>query len=85
LLTINQTGNVGVGTTTPSAKFEVSGGDIKVGTNNQYLIGNVQIKSGAGTPNGADGAPVGSLYLNTNGGAYTTLYVKTATNSWTAK
>ncbi len=46
------------------------------------------ITSGVGTPEGVVVAPVGSLYLRTDGGATTTLYVKTANSSasgWTAK
>lgn len=45
-------------------------------TSSGYNIGSVQIRSGSGTPEGAVTAPVGSLFLRTNGGAGTTLYVK---------
>jgi hypothetical protein len=48
----------------------------------------VKIASGAGTPEGAVSAPVGSLFLRTDGGASTTLYVKTSgtgNTGWTAK
>lgn len=44
--------------------------------------------SGAGSPAGVVTAPVGSLYLRTDGGANTTLYVKesgTGTSGWVAK
>jgi len=41
-----------------------------------YNIGSVQIRSGSGTPEGAVTAPVGSLFLRTNGGTGTTLYIK---------
>ena len=44
--------------------------------------------SGAGTPEGAVTAPVGSMYTSTNGGAGTTLYVKesgTGNTGWVAK
>lgn len=41
-----------------------------------YLGGVTPIKAGAGTPEGAVTAPVGSLFLRTNGGAGTTLYIK---------
>lgn len=44
--------------------------------------------SGAGTPEGALAAPVGSLYTRTDGGAGTTLYVKesgTGNTGWVAK
>jgi len=46
------------------------------------------ISTGAGSPEGVLTAPVGSLYLNTSGGASTTLYVKTSgagNTGWTAK
>lgn len=52
------------------------------------LESGVLILSGAGTPEGAKAAPVGSLYLRTDGGATTTLYVKTSgagNTGWTAK
>ncbi len=43
---------------------------------------------GLGTPEGAVTAPVGTLFLRTDGGATTTLYVKTSgtgNTGWTAK
>ncbi len=47
------------------------------------------IRIGTGSPEGAVAAPVGSLFLRTNGGTSTTLYVKetgAATNTgWVAK
>lgn len=46
------------------------------------------IRGGANTPEGAITANVGSLYLRTNGGANTTLYVKesgTGNTGWVAK
>lgn len=45
----------------------------------------VKIQTGNGAPSGSDGAPIGSLYLNTAGGATTTLYVKTGASTYTAK
>lgn len=47
-----------------------------------------QIKFGAGTPEGAVTASVGTLFLRTDGGASTTLYVKesgTGDTGWVAK
>ena len=47
-----------------------------------------EIRSGTGTPEGKVTAPVGSLFLRTDGGATTTLYVKTSgtgNTGWTAK
>jgi hypothetical protein len=44
--------------------------------------------SGAGSPEGAEAAPVGSLFTRTNGGAGTTLYVKesgSGNTGWVAK
>lgn len=47
-----------------------------------------EIRSGSGSPEGAVTAPVGSLYLRTNGGANTTLWIKESGSSstgWAAK
>jgi hypothetical protein len=51
-------------------------------------IAALSISKGAGTPEGAIAAPVGSLYLRTDGGANTTLYIKesgTGNTGWVAK
>lgn len=50
--------------------------------------GSVIWRTGAGTPEGAVTAPVGSLFTRTDGGANTTLYVKesgTGNTGWVAK
>lgn len=50
--------------------------------------GGIGIFTGAGTPEAAVTAPVGSLFLRNDGGATTTLYVKTSgtgNTGWTAK
>jgi hypothetical protein len=50
--------------------------------------GGVFVKVGTGTPEGTVTAPVGALFLRTDGGATTTLYVKTSgtgNTGWTAK
>jgi hypothetical protein len=50
--------------------------------------GGPTITSGAGTPEAAVTAPVGSLFVRTDGGASTTLYVKqsgTGNTGWVAK
>lgn len=50
--------------------------------------GSVIWRCGAGTPEGAVTAPVGSLYTRTDGGASTTLYVKesgSGNTGWVAK
>jgi hypothetical protein len=52
----------------------------------RQLQGRLQI--GVGSPEGVLTAPVGVLYLRTNGGAATTLYVKesgTGNTGWVAK
>lgn len=53
------------------------------------LIGGVcPIYTGTGTPEAAVTAPVGALFLRQDGGAATTLYVKTSgtgPTGWTAK
>jgi hypothetical protein len=51
-------------------------------------INNVDIQTGTGSPEGVAPAVVGSLYLRTDGGANTTLYVKqsgTGNTGWIAK
>jgi hypothetical protein len=53
-----------------------------------YFNNNNVITSGTGTPEGALAAPVGSLFLRTDGGTGTTLYIKetgTGTTGWVAK
>lgn len=54
-----------------------------------YLAsGNITISTGTGTPESSVTAPVGSLYLRTDGGASTTLYVKESgagDTGWVAK
>ena len=62
-------------------------GEVKM-TPNDISVKGVLILSGAGDPNGAALAPVGSLYLRSDGGAGTTLYVKesgTGSSGWVAK
>lgn len=57
------------------------GGGIRLGTAGPHIY------AGAGNPNGAVNANIGSLYLRTDGGLGTTLYVKEQAGStgWTAK
>lgn len=68
-----------------------SGGDKGADTVNalKYYIGSgVFWSAGAGTPEGVVTAPIGSLFSRTDGGATTTLYVKTSgagNTGWTAK
>ncbi len=57
--------------------------------NDGLLLGaNVRTKSGAGSPEGVVDAAIGSLYLRTDGGVGTTLYIKesgTGNTGWVAK
>ena len=49
---------------------------------------NGRIRTGSGTPEGVVAAPVGTLFLRSNGAATTTLYVKetgTGNTGWVAK
>jgi ethanolamine utilization microcompartment shell protein EutS len=64
-------GNVGIGTTSPSEKLEVAG-NIKVG--------NATIRTGTGNPEGVVTGKVGDLFLRTDGGSGSTLYVKESGN-----
>lgn len=53
-----------------------------------HLQGATKLMTGAGTPEGAVTAGVGSIFLRTDGGISTTLYVKTSgagNTGWTAK
>ena len=49
----------------------------------------LRVRFGTGSPEGVVTADIGTLYMRTDGGATTTLYVKTANNAsatgWTAK
>lgn len=52
------------------------------------LNGGLTLKAGTGSPESVVTAPVGSVFLRTNGGANTTLYVKesgTGNTGWIAK
>ena len=66
-------------------RFETSNAGVDVPTGN-ITLDTVKILTGSGAP--AVSAPVGSLYLRTDGGADTTLYVKesgTGSSGWVAK
>jgi len=90
----------GASSTAPleTAKFNANGditasrGNVVMATAGKGLQfsgnGNVTWACGAGTPEGAVTAPVGSLFTRTDGGASTTLYVKesgTGNTGWVAK
>lgn len=60
-----------------------------VDQNGEVIIGAAtKVLTGSGTPEGAVTAPVGSMFLRTDGGAATTLYIKESgagTSGWAAK
>lgn len=86
--------------TNSTARFVVANdGEISASTGNFNLttagkgivfVGNNNVvwRTGAGSPEGAVTAPIGSLYTRTDGGANTTLYVKesgASSTGWVAK
>lgn len=78
--------------TDTSSNVKVSAGNLVIGTAGKGIDfsgnGGLIWRCGAGTPEGAVTAPVGSLYTRTDGGANTTLYVKetgTGNTGWVAK
>jgi hypothetical protein len=67
---------------TPSTVFQVDNNGAVT------FFNGVKLLTGSGSPEGVVTAPTGSMYLNTAGGATTTLYVKTSgtgNTGWTAK
>jgi len=60
----------------PVTDNNVDIGSSTKGVKTYYLPGGIKWLSGAGTPEGAVSAPVGSLYSRSDGGAGTSLYVK---------
>jgi hypothetical protein len=80
------TGNVIVG-----GKLRAGGGlitDSTVNATNGFLIGTIKILAGSGSPESAVTAPIGSIYLRTDGSSATTLYVKESGSGnigWAAK
>jgi hypothetical protein len=71
-----------------SVKPVAGSGGGTVRTAQYYTTGTVFWSSGAGSPEGAVTAPVGSMFTRTDGGANTTLYIKesgTGNTGWIAK
>ena len=65
-----------------------AGTSVVANASNGFKMGSVFWRTGAGTPEGAITAPIGSLWTRTDGGAVTTLYVKesgSGNTGWVAK
>lgn len=79
------------GTGTPAVQASITSTGFVLSSGKSLSFGgaaNSSIYSGAGSPEGAVAAAVGSIYLRTNGGASTSLYVKesgTGLTGWVAK
>ena len=68
----------------PGTTNQIALGSPALGFLALFLSGGISITTGSGAP-GSNTPAIGSLYLNTAGGASTTLYVKTGATTWTAK
>jgi hypothetical protein len=69
-------------------RFADDSGYTEIEPSGVRLNGVTRIISGVGSPEGATTAPPGSIFLNTSGGASTTLYVKESgagNTGWVAK
>ncbi len=87
-MTIEDDGDVKIGTGAASAKLHVIGDCIIESTLWLNAAKTVGIFSGTGTPEGVVTASVGSTFHRTNGGALTSYYVKesgTGNTGWVAK
>jgi len=87
-MTIEDDGDVKIGTGAASAKFHVAGDCIIESTLWLNSAKTVGIFSGTGTPEGSITASVGSTFHRTNGGALTSYYVKesgSGNTGWVAK
>ena len=80
------TGNVIVGGTIRSGSSIAA--TTTINATNGFLINTIKVVTGSGSPESAVTAPVGSLYLRTDGGSSTTLYVKesgSGSTGWVGK
>ena len=72
----------------PQTEFTSLGGVAQIELNTSDLSTSVKVLSSSGSPDEVVTATVGSMFLRTNGGANTTLYVKesgTGNTGWVAK
>lgn len=81
--------DAGTGTTTSRARLTETSLDLLNGLRLGAIgVGGVLVRSGAGSPEGVLTANIGSMYLRTDGGAGTTLYIKESgagSTGWVAK
>lgn len=69
-------------------RTEVEDGSEALNSASPFTVAGLTVSAGSGSPEGVLAAPVGSLYLRTNGSTGTTLYVKetgTGNTGWIAK
>jgi hypothetical protein len=89
VILMNNTLDAPTGTGTPLDVVDFAFRTTELGADGLSLPGGETIqRSGAGTPEGSVTAKVGSLFVRTDGGAGTTLYIKesgTGNTGWTAK
>lgn len=84
-------GSLGAGWFLSSRAYTGSGRGVAIehtGSLAQLRLNGVLIRAGTGSPEGALTAPIGSLFLRSNGGANTAMYVKesgTGNTGWVAK
>lgn len=82
-ITLNKTTNrVGINQLIPAYPLHVTG---DIYTSTAAIVNGLQVLGGSGTPEGVKTAPVGSLYMRSDGASGTTLYTKetgTGTTGW---
>ena len=64
---------VGIVKGTPTESLDVTG---NIKTTGDMMLANTLVSTGTGTPEGVKTAPVGSIFLRTNGAAGTSMYIK---------
>jgi hypothetical protein len=92
VMTMRGDGYVGIGVENPTVALDVNGTIEATGSvraSNTIIVGSAIIHSGTGSPEGVVIGSIGDLYLRTDGGPGTTLYVKetniSPTTGWVAK